>query len=274
MTARLMDTSDIVYLDDDHPAHTLDMRKTGSKNPTPRPAVIWVHGGGWQGGSRQPNPNDALAQAGFVTFAISYRLSGEAVFPAQIDDVQAAIRYIRTNEDTLGVDAERLGIWGHSAGGHLAALAGLIGDRGADGVTASVQAVVPIAGLSDFRGDRTDDPAFLGNDDALHRMLDKPDRADDAFLARAELASPVAHLDGTIPPYLIIHGEADDVVNVQESRQLAEAITAAGGDARFIPIPGVDHSLEDALAWTTDGETVLDRVVAFFVEQLGPVPLA
>jgi pectinesterase len=101
---------------------------------------------------RQPNPNRTLAEHGFVTATIDYRLSHEAIFPAQIHDVKAAIRFLRDNHQRFGIDPERIGVWGHSAGGHLAALAGvagnvpeLEGDGGTAGVSSAVQAAAPLS---------------------------------------------------------------------------------------------------------------------------------
>lgn len=261
----------------------LDIVRPDSDPGGARPLVIWVHGGGWQAGSRVYPPGRELLDRGFATASIGYRFSDEAVFPAQIHDVKAAIRFLRGNADRFGVDPDRMGIWGHSAGGHLASLAGMTGDLpelegegGSPGVSSAVQAVVPLAGPADFSGTRTDDPAFFGNDIPAQRMLAKPPgkpaTADEAFLRRAALASPVSHAHADAPPYLVVHGTADTVVTPGESRRLVEAITAAGGQATLLEATGIDHDLNALLDFADKrGVTVMRQIVAFFERHLGPV---
>lgn len=135
----------------------------------PFPAVVWIHGGGWLDGDRRYPPptvpadllHGAVLGAGLALVSIDYRHSLEAPFPAQLHDVKAAIRYVRTFADALGIDPDRIGVWGESAGGHLAALAGLVGPgtpqgaalEGTQGVGSGetgVRAVVDWYGVSDL----------------------------------------------------------------------------------------------------------------------------
>jgi acetyl esterase/lipase len=241
------------------------------------PAVVYVHGGGWAGGERTWNPNRILADAGFVTVSVSYRFTSEAIFPAQIHDVKAAIRWVRANADAYGVDPARVGIWGHSAGGHLAALAAvtagvpeLEGDGGNPEQDSSVQAVVPIAAPLDFLVDwyavqqvqLSDDIAGLG--DALlggppaHRM----------DLAR--LASPLWHVGADSPPHLLIHGESDDVVPIAQARAYVSALRHMGQPrAELIALPGVGHLSDEALyPGNPDPLKLKERVIEFFREHL------
>ncbi len=273
---------DIVWPD----SATSETRRT---HPSPpghpiHPLVIWVHGGGWAGGSRANPPGQELVERGFAMASISYRFSDEAVFPAQIHDVKTAIRFLRANADRFGIDPDRIGIWGHSAGGHLASLAGMTGDLpelegegGSPGVSSSVQAVVPLSAPADFSGSRTDDPRYFGNDGAAQRMLDKPPRGsatvDEAFLQRAALASPITHVRAEVPPCLAIHGDVDSVVPPGESRRLTESIIAAGGEATLLEAHGVGHDLGALLRFADErGITVMQHIVAFFERHLGPVP--
>lgn len=247
------------------------------------PLVIWVHGGGWAGGSRENPTYREMAGHGFATASISYRFSDEAPFPAQIHDVKAAIRFLRANARRFGIDPLRIGIWGHSAGGHLASLAGMTGDLaelegegGSPGVSSAAQAVVPLAAPADFSGTRTDDPAFFGDDIAVHRMLAKPlhepATADDAFMRRAALASPAGHAHAGAPPYLVVHGDADNVVTLGESRRLTDAIIAAGGEATLLEASRIDHDLGGLLGFTdARGVTVMRHIIAFFERHLGQV---
>lgn len=266
----------------------LDILRPDSDPGDIRPLVIWVHGGGWEAGSRDDPPGWELLDRGFATASISYRFSDEAPFPAQIHDVKAAIRFLRADAGRFGIDPGRIGIWGHSAGGHLASLAGMTGDLaelegegGSPGVSSVVQVVVPLAGPADFSGTRTDDPAFFGDDLPAQRMLGKqrgeqshePTVTDEAFLSRAALASPALHAHSDAPPYLIVHGTADPVVTPGESRRLAEAVTAAGGQAALLEATGIDHDLRALLAFADGrGVTVMRQIVAFFERHLGPLP--
>lgn len=256
----------------------LDIAGPDDNGGAAHPLVIWVHGGGWAGGSRDHPPHRELLDRGFATANISYRFSDEAVFPAQIHDVKAAIRFLRANAGRFGIAPDRFGIWGHSAGGHLASLAGMTGDLeefegegGSPRVSSSVQAVVPLSGPADFSGTRTDDPAFFGDDIAAQRMLAKPAVPDDAFMRRAALASPVVHAHAAAPPYLVVHGDADNVVTPGESRRLTGAIIDAGGQATLLEAGGIDHDLGGLLGFTDErGVTVMRHIVAFFERNLGP----
>ncbi|MDQ3541792.1 MAG: alpha/beta hydrolase [Chloroflexota bacterium] len=261
----------------------LDIVRPDDDGGTVRPLVIWVHGGGWAGGAGDDPPGQELLDRGFATASISYRFSDEAVFPAQIHDVKAAIRFLRANAERFGIAPDRIGIWGHSAGGHLASLAGMTGDLaelegdgGSPGVSSVVQAVVPLSGPADFSGTRTDDPAFFGTDIAAQRMLAKPPHqpatADESFMRRAALASPVRHAHASAPPYLVVHGDADTVVTAGESRRLHEAIIAGGGQATLLEASGIDHDLGGLLRFTDErGVTVMRHIVAFFERHLGHV---
>lgn len=216
----------------------------------PVPAVIWVHGGGWEAGEKQGWLSDMLGellvQAGFVSISTSYRLSDEAIFPAQIEDVKAAIRWARANADALGIDPDRIGIWGHSAGGHLAALAGTSGDldeldgeSGTPGVSSRVQAVVAVSPPTDFLGLPPDWP-YVEPRRATSKLVGGP-LEERTELVR--LANPIAHIEPDAPPFLIVHGEDDTVVPVQQAMRLADALTENGSAVRLVLLPDADHML-------------------------------
>jgi acetyl esterase/lipase len=242
-----------------------------------RPAVVYVHGGGWAGGERSWNPNRILAESGFVTVSVSYRFTSEAIFPAQIHDVKAAIRWVRANADAYGIDPARVGIWGHSAGAHLAALAAvtagvpeLEGEGGNPEQDSSIQAVVPIAAPVDFLVDwyavqqvpLSDDIAGLS--DAL--LGGPPARRMDL----ARLASPLWHVGPDSPPHLLIHGEEDDVVPIAQARAYVAALRHMGQPrAELIALPGVGHMSDEALyPGNPDPLKLKDRVIEFFREHL------
>jgi acetyl esterase/lipase len=248
---------------------------------SPRPAVIWIHGGGWREGSRDWTPNDLLAVRGFVTASISYRLSGEAIFPAQIHDVKAAIRFLRSNAARWDIDPDRLGVWGHSAGGHLAALAALTAGNaeleGAGGypeASSAVQAAVALSPPTDLVTDWAEmtDLPLHPEWTAVSEMLGG-DHADPAVRERARLASPVAHVGAAAPPVLVVHGARDDLVPVAHGRSLVTRLRDAGADARLIELPEDGHDIPSVFGLEGSPPTsTMRQIIASFEETLGPVP--
>jgi acetyl esterase/lipase len=219
----------------------------------PVAALVWVHGGAWWAGDRRYLPPtlmpDELADAalarGMAYVAVDYRLSLEAPFPAQIHDVKAAIRYVRRFADVFGIDADRLGALGESAGGHLVALlaltAGVEAINGTEGVPdgrSDVAAVVDWYGVHDIRewageqgGEEPNPIAML-----LGQTAGAPV---DTLLAAA--ASPVTYVAPTAAPMLLIHGDADVTVPFSQSEELLAAGTAAGMDIELVRVPNADH---------------------------------
>jgi acetyl esterase/lipase len=225
------------------------------------PALVWIHGGGWEAGDKRAGFAESLgpvmARAGFVSFSINYRLSDQATFPAQLHDVKAAVRWVRANADDLGVDPEHIGVWGHSAGGHLAALLGTTGDlpelegaSGSPGVSSRVQAVIAVSPPTDF----LEIPAGWPHVEprrATSKLVGGP------LEKRGELvrmANPITHIRPGTPPFLIVHGEEDAVVPVQQAVTLYEALVASGSEATLVLLPEADHSL----AAPSRGITALD----------------
>ena len=224
-------------------------------------AIVYIHGGGWAVGTRRrfgrafiswsPTPLDLLAQAGFVVATIDYRLSGEATFPAQLHDVKAAIRWMRANANRLGVDPARVVAWGESAGGHLAVLAGLTGDRPEleGDVGEFITESSAVSGVVDWYG-----PMNLLSLSSQHAPdSDKrPDDADSwestmvgaalqADPTRSSAASPIAYVDGQALPIQIHHGTADTFVPFAQSVEFVEAFRLAGGTVEFVEVEGSDH---------------------------------
>ncbi|HZX05768.1 prolyl oligopeptidase family serine peptidase [Kribbella sp.] len=255
----------------------------------PIPVVVRIDGcPGWGPGERSwawlPFANPVLARAGLLTVAVSVRHSGQAVFPAQLHDVRAALRWIRRNPLGLPIDPRRIGIWGQSAGGHLAALAGLVrGGTSGPGRTAEpdvrarsrrtgepvgcagsrgtaepeVRAVVTISGPSDLLrqgGDlRVDRPSpvttLVGGDVRTHRE-------------QLRAASPITQVAAGAPPFLIVHGTADETVPYEHAERLHHALLAVGARSRLLPIVGGDHDLRD------DRYAVANEAARFFREAL------
>ncbi|MET9775555.1 alpha/beta hydrolase [Streptomyces sp. NPDC006367] len=199
----------------------------------PLPVIVFLHGGAWRTGLRdtlgprfrawRPGPFARLVRAGFAVVCPDYRLSGEAVFPAQLDDLGAALAWLRTRAAELGVDPERTVVWGESAGGHLAALLALTADPAPRGC-------VVWYGPSDL----TAAPAYTPE----AALLGAP-AAGVPDLARA--ASPAARVGPGAPPFLILHGAEDSVIPVAQGEALASALEAAGAAVELRTVPGADH---------------------------------
>ncbi len=228
----------------------------------PFPLVLWVHGGGWTGGSKNDPPIVGLLNYGYAVASTNYRLSQHAVFPAQIHDVKAAVRFLRANARKYRLDTDRFGAAGGSAGGHLVALLGTSGGakdlegQGHAGVSSSVQAVCDIYGPADLT-------AGLGADDADDRIVRLLGGQPKDKLELARLASPVSHIDAKDPPFLIIHGTNDSTVPIVQSRRFDTALRKAGVKSELIEVKGVGHDLKKIL--TPD---VRARAIAFFDKHL------
>jgi len=239
------------------------------------PLVLYIHGGGWVGGHTRhsgalegfPRVLAALAAEGFAVASVEYRLSGEAPFPAQLQDVRAALRYLRVNAQRYGIDGTRVAAWGGSAGGHLAALlATSCGDTSLDPAPAPprsecIQAAVTWYGVFDFA-------PILGRDGNVTGLLDCKNPCDPAKVARA---SPVTYIGAKSPPFLLIHGEKDKTVDVSQSRLAEARLKAVGVHVESIYIPGVDHSFIGTTPEQTRAATVkaTNATFDFFHRQLG-----
>jgi acetyl esterase/lipase len=239
-------------------------------SPAEVPLVVFLHGGGWQVGSRagmgpmfaawDPAPFAELAAAGFAVASLDYRLSGEARFPAPLDDVRAGLAWLDDHRADLGL-AGRRALWGESAGGHLAALAALTG--------AGVDAVVDWYGPADLTtladdaaagGRSITDPGAPDSREAL--LLGGPVAA---LPDAARAASPVAHVHRGAPPFLLRHGTADRFVPTRQSQRLADALREVGAPVRLDLVEGADH------LWLADPDgarAAFDDAVAFLRDHL------
>ena len=232
---------------------------------TPRPAVVLVHGGGMWTGSRAHLADAArqLARAGYVAFSVDYRLvdaaTGRHRWPAQLDDVQRAVRWMRANAAQYGLDPGRVGAFGWSAGGQLAALLGTRDTRDAASPLAAhpsrVACVVDLAGDMDLAA-YTSPPAL---DEVVALLGGTPEEA----LERYRDASPLSWIDAQTAPFLVIHGAPDDVVPVAQSRRLVSALRAAGVEVEYEELPDAGHG---DLTWFRVGPAVL----AFLGRHLRP----
>ncbi|HEX9187537.1 MAG TPA: alpha/beta hydrolase [Vicinamibacteria bacterium] len=241
---------DLAYVEGGHERQKLDLYlpPAGSK----RPLVVSIHGGAFRVGSKDGEPVQtagALLARGFAVAAINYRLSQHAVFPAQIEDCKAAVRWLRANASRHGYDPDRIASFGASAGGHLAAMLGTAGDvRAFDvgahpGVSSRVQAVVDFFGPTDFLqmdAHRPNAQAMIHDtpDSPESQLVGGPIRDNEDKVARA---NPLTYVTKDDPPFLIVHGDADLLVPHHQSVLLDEALRRAGVPVRFVTIPGGPH---------------------------------
>jgi len=260
---------DVVYGDADGRPLLLDLHlPTGSSGPWP--VILWVHGGGWRRGDKGQNVVAArMTNDGYAVASVGYRLSVEATFPAQIYDCKAAVRWIRAKGVEYGLDADRIGAWGPSAGGHLVALLGtsgdlpeLEGDCGHPGYSTRVQAVCDWFGPTDLvqMGRYPSDIDHDAPDSPESQLLGGP------VQERVEMsrrANPLTYIHKIGPPFLIMHGAVDRIVPKEQSVLLHKALVAAGGSSSLHLIPGAGHG-GDAFA----AEEVMGIVKAFFQQHL------
>jgi acetyl esterase/lipase len=206
------------------------------------PLVLFVHGGAWLRGRRDdmglrtrdwaPGPFARIAAAGIAVACVDYRLSGEAPFPAPLDDLRAALRWLGLRAAELGLDVGRTVVWGESAGGHLSSLLALTQRAGPAPVAAVVwygpADLTTARGPYDPQSSTTPEALLLGGAPAAC-----PDRAREA--------SPLAHAHPGAPPFLLVHGEEDTMVACSHSRDLAARLDELGGSVHLRTVPGADH---------------------------------
>ena len=214
--------------------HELLLDFYAAKSDGPAPLIIWVHGGAWRSGSKDDVPIASMVDRGFAIASVDYRLSPVAQFPAQIHDIKAAIRYMRGHAEKYSVDPNRFVIAGASAGGHLAALVGvtsgvteLEGDIGSHASTSSqVQAVVSFYGASNLQSILSQStPHGLKVRVPALQLLFGGQPEDKPQLAR--LAGPVTHVDKGDPPLLLIHGDRDMQMPLEQAHELDRAYQQA-----------------------------------------------
>ena len=238
---------DLPYVVDGHERQKLDLFVPETADG-PLPLIIWIHGGGWQNGSKDGCPplRTGFTDRRYAVASINYRLSGHAVFPAQIEDCKAAIRWLRAHAEEYGLDPQRFGVWGSSAGGHLAALVGTSGDVKAFDVgphldqSSRVQAVCDYFGPTDFTVFVTT-PGYERHAAAKSpeaKLIGGPVAENKDKAARA---SPITYVSRDDPAFLIVHGDEDPVVPINQSQLLHDALEQAGVSSHFHTIKGGGH---------------------------------
>ena len=237
---------DLAYVTNAHERQKLDLYIPDEGENLP--LIIWIHGGAWLGGSKERYAPMEYLKSGYAGASIGYRLSQHAIFPAQIEDVKAAVRWIRANAETYRLDPNRFAAWGASAGGHLVAMLGTSGDItefevGENlGVSSQVQAVVNYLGPTDF----LQMDAHRLSDGLVH---DAPDSPESKLVGgpiqehedRVARANPITYVSKDDPPILIIHGDQDKLVPYHQSVLLKEALEAVGAPVILYKVEGGGH---------------------------------
>jgi acetyl esterase/lipase len=245
---------DIPYVTGGDPAQTLDLYLPEKPSDKPLPLVVFIHGGGWQGGSKSGTVDLSLLSQGYAAASLEYRFSQKALFPAQIQDCQAAIRWLRANSVKYNLDPQHIGVCGWSAGGHLVALLGTSGGKKAftpigGNVNESdrVQAVCDFFGPTDFgavmaqaAADKSVKNIFKFNTPSDPyscligvSLIDNKDKCD--------AVSPIRYVSKDNPPFLILHGTRDALVPFAQSEELVAAFKNAGVDVALQRLPGAGH---------------------------------
>jgi len=241
------------YVANGHPLQTLDLYIPKSKAPVP--LIIYVHGGGFRGGDKgEQNPIPFLRD-GYAMASVNYRFSQNAIFPAQIEDCKAAVRWLRANARKYNLDPERFGAWGTSAGGHLVAMLGTSGGTGIFDLGENLEFSSSVQAVADYFGP-TD---FLQMD--AHRlpngMVHNTPGGPESMLIGGTLqenpekvtrANPITYVTSKAPPFFIAHGDRDPLVPHHQSELLEAALKAAGVPVSLYTVKGAGHGFRDATA--------------------------
>ncbi len=277
---------------------TLDLY-TPAPGGLPKPVVVFVHGGGWNGGDARhaatfedfPAQLAGLAAQGYVVASVTYRLSQEAQFPAQLQDVKAAIRWLRAGAANYNIDTTRVAVWGAAAGGQLATLAGVtcgvdrfepLSDANARDLPSDcVQAVINWYGVSDLESLAEDGGKLPGSRQSFTAQSSSAEgnylgcEPADCAPGLARLASPLSFISASSPPFLIQHGAADTTIPPKQSQKLQDALKAKHVPAELVLYPNAGHD------FTRGGNPdprlnaqAMEKLAAFLAALFPPSPLA
>ncbi len=237
----------IAYVANGHERHVLDLF-VPLKADGPTPLIVWIHGGGWQNGSKEGCPplRMGYTNRGYAVASINYRLTSHAAFPAQIEDCKAAIRWLRAHAKENNIDPSRFAAWGSSAGGHLVALVGTSGDveefdvGGNLDQSSRVQAVCDLFGPTDFKVFVTT-PGY-----ERHARANSPESKLVGGVVlenrgKAARLNPITYVTKDDPPFLIVHGDKDRTVPINQSQLLYEALKKAGVSGHYHTIHNAGH---------------------------------
>ena len=230
-----------------------------------RPAVLFIHGGGWIEGDRSQlrGYGILLARLGFVCMCNSYRLSNESIWPAQIQDVNCAIRYLRANATDLGLDPERIGVSGNSAGGHLSLMAAATnydqifeGEGGSNEVSSEIKAVCAIYPPTTIRQLEMLNPL----ENAFLMLMGKEAKKEDY-----DKASPLNYVTEDYPPCMLIHGSTDSVVRLKDSTKFYEKLIEFNRPASLHIFSEEEHAFDGEPDY---GRAIADLQALFFLKYL------
>jgi acetyl esterase/lipase len=235
------------------------------------PAVVWIHGGAWQYGDKEKPLAGILAYYGYFVVSIDYRLAPMNKFPAALEDTKCAVRWLRANAKQMRVDPDRIGVWGASAGGHLAAMVGLTpgrkefeGNGGHPDQSSRVQAVCAFFPPTQWEPSVDQDPRqreicvnFLGG---TYAQMPGVYRA----------ASPVTYSSKDAPPFLLVHGDTDSEVPISQSEKLDAALRQAGADVTFLRVKNAGYGFQPANGQPVSPsyQEIQNTVVRFFNKHL------
>jgi acetyl esterase/lipase len=244
---------DVLYVPGGDPSQALDIYLPEEPSAKPEPLLVWIHGGGWSGGSKAGCPYVGQVARGYIAASVEYRFSQKAVFPAQAQDCQAAIRFLRANAKKYNIDPDHIGIGGASAGGHLVALLGTSGGKkafppigGNDDQSDRVQAVEDMFGPADFYtvvaqadADKTKSIFKWNNGDPYSKLIGGAKVGEDK--EKCDAVSPTHYVSKDNPPFLILHGDKDALVPFAQSEELTDLLKKAGVDVTLQRLPGSGH---------------------------------
>jgi acetyl esterase/lipase len=233
----------------------------------PAPLAVFVHGGGWTSGDKTGSAGyadkDELLARGYVVASVDYRLAPEYRWPAQIEDVKAAIRFLRANAARFGVDPERLGVWGSSAGGHLVSMVGLTdASAGFDDSGGNFeQSSRPLAVVDEFGPTDLTQPGFVSADPVVALL------GPNAPLALLTNASPVAYISLDDPPFLIVQGDSDATVPPSQSQELYQRLHARGLTATLVMVANCGHAFTPVGGDLNPSRSEISTMIADFFDR-------
>jgi acetyl esterase/lipase len=244
----------IPYADTDNPRQMLDLLLPKNHEGESLPVIVFIHGGGWRNGNKQGGRNRVtpfVASGNYAGVTVAYRLSGETQWPSQIHDCKAAIRWIRANAKKYNLNADRIGVWGTSAGGHLVTMLGTSGDvKAMDGSLGSnneyssrVTCVADFFGPTNFL---TMNKTAIESARLDHDAADSPESlliggAIQDNPEKVATADPITYVSADDPPILIVHGTKDPLVSFNQSELLYAALDKKGVDKTLITVDGGEH---------------------------------
>jgi acetyl esterase/lipase len=263
---------DLAYVANGHARQKLDLYVPKSEAKVP--LIIVIHGGAWNSGDKGTENTAQFLAEGYAAASLNYRLSQDAIFPAQIEDCKAAVRWLRANAAKYNLDPDHFGAWGSSAGGHLVALLGTTGETKVFDVgenldfSSRVQAVADWFGPTDFLqmeahrlpNGQVHDAA----DSPESRLIGGPIQENKEKVAKA---NPITYLTPNAPPFLIAHGDSDPTVAHHQSELLEAALKKADVPVTFYTVKGGGHGFRDATA-----DSMMRQFFAKYFKPAAPSP--